>query len=137
MTDFADLLADPDTTVAVIGASDNRAKYGSIIYRDLKSRGYRVFPVNPNRQTVDGDTAYPNLSSLPEPPDIIDLVVPPEVGRVVLEEADRLGYKRVWFQPGSESRELLSFAHQRGFDLIEACIMVVASQVGRRRVGQA
>jgi len=132
MTDLADLLTEDDTTVAVIGASDNLAKYGAIIYRDLKTRGFRVFAVNPNRTTVDGDPAFPNLSSLPEEPTIIDMVVPADVGASVLDEADRLGYRRVWFQPGSERSDLINFARERGFDFIEdACIMVVAAQVGR------
>ncbi|MDP3983439.1 MAG: CoA-binding protein [Acidimicrobiia bacterium] len=132
MTDFLELLAAPDTTVAVVGASDNMAKYGAIIYRDLKARGFPVFPVNPNRTTVDGDPAYPNLATLPEEPTIIDMVIPADIGLSVLEEADRLGYRRVWFQPGSESAELLRYAQERGFDLLhDACIMVVAGSVGR------
>lgn len=138
MTDFSKLLADSSTSVAVIGASDNMAKYGAIIYRDLKQRGFRVFAVNPNRSTVDGDAAYPDLESLPEAPTVVDIVVPADVGASVLEEADRLGYKRVWFQPGSERDDLITFASDRGFDFIDdSCIMVVAGQVGRlkHRVG--
>jgi predicted CoA-binding protein len=138
MTDFARLLTEPDTSIAVIGASDNPAKYGAVIYRDLKARGLRVVAVNPHRTTVDGDPCYPNLSALPEAPTLLDMVVPADVGRSVLEEADQLGYKRVWFQPGSESAALLELARSRQFEFIyDACIMVVAGQVGRirRRVG--
>jgi predicted CoA-binding protein len=138
MTDFARILTEPETSIAVIGASDNPAKYGAIIYRDLKARGLRVLAVNPRRATVDGDPCYSNLAALPEPPTLIDMVVPPEVGRGVLEEAEALGYKRVWFQPGSESAALIEFARSHEFEFIyDACIMVVAGQMGRtrRRVG--
>ena len=70
MTNIVDLLDKPDTTVAVVGATDNPSKYGSIIYRDLKRKGYHVFPVNPNRSTVDGDRAYNHLKDLAQKPTI-------------------------------------------------------------------
>lgn len=127
MTDLTKYLRKPGTAIAVVGASDNPAKFGARIYRDLKAKGLRVFAVNPNRITVDGDPCYPDLASLPVEPTIIDMVVPAHIGASVLEEADRLGYRRVWFQPGSESRELVEFVASRGFEyLADACIMVEA-----------
>ena len=57
-----------DTTIAIVGANDDPGKYGSIIYRDLKRKGYEVFAVNPNRDTVDGDVSYSSLADLPESP---------------------------------------------------------------------
>ena len=102
MNDLVAMLDDADTTIAVVGATDNPAKYGSVIYRDIKRKGYRVFAVNPNRETVDGDKAYPDLGSLPEPPDIIDLVVPGWIGIEVAREAMTLGHKGVWVQPGAD-----------------------------------
>ena len=77
MTDIAHLLQDSDTTIAVVGATDNRSKYGSIIYRDLKAKGFAVYPVNTRRSNVDGDPAYPTLGDLPQPPTIVNIVVPP------------------------------------------------------------
>ncbi|MFN2485989.1 MAG: CoA-binding protein, partial [Acidimicrobiia bacterium] len=127
MTDLTVHLHKPETTVAVVGASDNPAKFGARIYRDLKAKGFLVFAVNPNRSTVDGDPSYPDLASLPVEPTIIDMVVPAQIGASVLEEADRLGYRRVWFQPGSESPDLLELEKSRGFEyLAHACIMVEA-----------
>jgi uncharacterized protein len=135
MIDLVELLADPETTVAVVGAGNNPAKYGSVIYRDLKNKGYRVFAVNPHREKVDGDPAYPNLSALPEEPTIIDMVVRPSVGLLVLKEADRLGWRRVWFQPGAEDPTNLRFVQERGFDyLADACIMVL-TRLGHRSIG--
>ena len=77
MDDFAALLTDPATTIAVVGATDDPAKFGGRIYRDLKGKGFRVLAVNPGRDTVDGDPCYPSLAALPEAPTIVDLVVPP------------------------------------------------------------
>jgi len=75
---------------AVVGASDNPEKYGNLIYKKLKSRGYRVYPVNPNYETIDGDKCYKDLSSLPEVPEVIDMVVAPRHGVKVIEEAASL-----------------------------------------------
>jgi predicted CoA-binding protein len=126
MADLTALLHDPEVTIAVVGATDNLSKYGSIIYRDLKRKGYRVWPVNPNRALVDGDPAFPDLASLPSPPGIINMVVPPEVSRQVVEDARRLGYDHIWFQPGSSDRATLALAEEAGLGyLADACIMVV------------
>lgn len=128
-----ELLAEPTTSVAVVGATDNAAKFGYEIYRDLKTHGYPVWPVNPNRETVDGDLAYPNVSALPEAPTIIDFVVPAEIGRKVAEEAINLGYRRIWLQPGADSPELISYLEEEGAEFIaDACIMVLHRVMGRR-----
>ena len=85
------LLNEGDPVVAVVGATDNPRKYGNRIYLDLKGKGFRVFPVNPSRDTVDGDPAYAKLSDLPEIPDIIDFVVPAPRTLRILEQAKELG----------------------------------------------
>lgn len=109
----------------MVGATDNEQKYGSVIYRDLKRKGYRVFPVNPGRDTVDGDPAYATVADLPVAPDIIDLVVPAAVGVKVVRQALDIGYDRIWVQPGAESPELLRLLQESDADYIaHSCIMV-------------
>lgn len=122
----ADVLFEPDPLIAVVGASDDLHKYGAIIYRDLKRKGFRVVAVNSQRATVDGDPAYPDLRSLPETPDLIDFVVPPWETKKVLEEADALGLRTVWLQPGAESPGVIEVLKNRGFDYLAGgpCIMV-------------
>ena len=125
MDAFTEILADTDSVIAVVGATDNAHKYGAVIYRDLKRKGYRVYPVNPGRDTVDGDTAYPTVADLPVAPDIIDLVVPATVGLEVARQALDVGYDRIWVQPGAESPELLSFLQEADAEYIaHDCIMV-------------
>jgi len=125
MKDIATLLDEPDTTVAVVGATDNPAKYGYVIYRDLKRKGYVVFPVNPRRKTVDGDPAFPSLRALLAQPTIVNIVVPPKVTLEVLKVCRELGLDNVWLQPGAESPETLDYLQQHGFNyLANACIMV-------------
>lgn len=66
-------------TWAVVGVSTNPAKFGHKVYRDLRRAGYHVYAVNPHLDMVLGDPVYPNLAALPEQPDVVNLVVPPEV----------------------------------------------------------
>ena len=130
---IAQLLLDPGTTVAVVGATDNRAKYGSIIYRDLKRKGYSVYPVNPHRDTVDGDRAYPDLRSLPVRPTIVNIVVPPDQTLEVLREAIELGLTDVWIQPGAADAGVRRMASEHCLGaLIDACIMVQSRRLPSR-----
>jgi len=132
MTDLTPLLASTDITIAVVGATDSPGKYGGIIYRDLKSLGYRVVGVNPRRTEVNGDDCYPSLAALPGQPDIIDLVVPPHIGLEIAREALALGYGNLWLQPGAESAELIDFLEENNTSFIaNSCIMVRGRQVLR------
>lgn len=125
MLNVAALLDEPATTVAVVGATDTPTKYGFVIYRDLKRKGYEVYPVNPNRQTVDGDHAYDSVADLPVRPSIVNVVVPPAVTLRVLEQCSRLGLRNVWLQPGAESPAVLQFLQEGDFNyLANACIMI-------------
>jgi len=125
MKDIARLIHEPGATVAVVGATDDPGKYGSVIYLDLKRKGFRVFAVNPHRSTVDGDPAYPDLGALPEAPTVVNFVVPPAATMTVLKEADLLGYKNVWVQPGAESPEVIRYLQDNDFNyLANACIMI-------------
>lgn len=125
MTTFDDALADHTSAIAVVGATDDPFKFGGKIYRDLKRKGYRVFAVNPTRQTVDGDPVFETLADLPEPPDIIDVVVPAEIGITIAEQANELGYKRIWYQPGSESTAIVEYLEANDFEYLAGpCIMV-------------
>ena len=125
MNDIATLLNRDDTTIAVVGATDDPSKYGSVIYRDLKRKGFTVYPVNPNRDTVDGDPTYPSLAHLPANPTIVNVVVPPTATLNVLRKARELGLTNVWVQPGAESPEVMAYLNENDFNyLANACIMV-------------
>lgn len=125
MQDILQLLDQPDTTIALVGATDNPSKYGHTIYLDLKRKGYTVVPVNPQRATVNGDRAYEKLADLPVPPTIVNFVIPPRFTLHVLKQCLELGIKNVWLQPGAESPEVMEFIQEHDFNyLANACIMV-------------
>ncbi len=128
---IADCLARP--VWAIVGASRNRAKYGNVVYRDLRAAGYRVLAVNPTATEVEGDPAWPTLSTLPERPDVVDFVTPPAVTEQVVDEALALGLSRLWFQPGAESPAALVRASAAGAVVVTACAMTERRRRGTRR----
>ena len=89
---------------AVIGVSNNTAKYGYKVYIQLKKAGYSVYAINPGLEIIDGDPCFPSLTALPTRPDAVSVVVPPKVTEQVIKDCIELGIKRVWLQPGSESK---------------------------------
>jgi len=120
----------PETRIAVVGASNNPAKYGNVIVRNLAAKGYTVLPVNPRENEIAGLPAYPNLSAIPLPVDIVDIVTPPAVTKGILEEAARLGLPAVWLQDGSWDDVALEVAAKAPFKTVyEACIMVATTYI--------
>ncbi|MFQ6015793.1 MAG: CoA-binding protein [Anaerolineae bacterium] len=105
-------------TWALVGASNNREKYGNIIFRNLREAGYHVYPVNPHATEIEGVPCYPSLADLPEKPAVVDIVVPPQVTVEVIKECARLGIERVWIQPGAESEEAIRTSHELGLKVV-------------------
>ena len=108
-------------TVAVIGASANRQKYGNKAVRAFKARGYTVWPVNPHAASIEGMQAYRSVAELPATPDMITVYVPPAIGLTLIDDLARVGADEVWLNPGSESDELLARARALGLEPILAC----------------
>ena len=119
-------LKEENATIALIGASNNKEKYGNKIYRDLRSKGYNVTPINPKEEKIEGDKAYVSIEQMEKLPDIANFVVPPSIAIKIAQNIVDLGVKYLWFQPGSESNELENWLKNTdGIKyLINACIMV-------------
>jgi len=110
---------------AVVGASRNPKKYGHQVYKDLRKAGYRVYPVNPNADEILGDRCYPSIEDLPVKPDVVDIVVPPKITERVVKTCRKLGIRKVWMQPGSESEAAIKFCEENGMDVVHGvCVMV-------------
>jgi uncharacterized protein len=90
--------------IAVVGVSRTQNNAANIIYRKLRSENYKVFAVNPNASTVEGDTCYPNLKAIPEKPEGVVIVTKPEITDRVVRECAELGITRVWMHRGMDSK---------------------------------
>ena len=113
---------------AVVGASPDRAKYGNKVLRCYLQDGRGpVWPVHPRESEIEGQTAYPDLASLPETPRSISIITPPPVTEAVVEEAIAVGAEFLWMQPGAESDEAIRRAEEAGLGVIAggACLLVV------------
>jgi predicted CoA-binding protein len=96
-------------TVAVVGASADRSKYGNKAVRAFRDAGWTVFPIHPTLDEVEGIAAYPDLDALPVSElDQVSFYVPPKVGIHVLDQVVRKGPREVWLNPGSEAPEILA-----------------------------
>ncbi|HVY60604.1 MAG TPA: CoA-binding protein [Planctomycetota bacterium] len=112
-------------TIALVGATDKREKWGYKIWKHLRAKGYEVLPVNPTVAAIDGQKTYPSLRDLPKKPDGVNLVVPPSVSEQACRAAKELGLARVWMQPGAESDEAIEWCDANGLECIHhKCILV-------------
>jgi uncharacterized protein len=110
--------------VAVIGASNDRRKYGNKAVRAFRAQGYTVYPINPRETSIEGLVAYARVTDVPEPVEIATMYVPPEVGLTVVDDLARKGVTKVWFNPGSESAALVARAKALGLAPVEECSIV-------------
>ena len=109
-------------TVAVVGASADRTKFGNKAVRAFRDAGWTVFPIHPTLREVESITAYPSLEALPvDTLDRVSLYVPPGIGVQVLDRVARMKIGEVWLNPGSQSPELLDRAEALGITVVQVC----------------
>jgi predicted CoA-binding protein len=108
-------------TVAVVGASADRSKYGNKAVRAYLREGWEVFPVNPHGGVIEGLKVYPRLRDVPAPIDRVTLYLPPAIGLGALPEIAAARPGEFYVNPGAESPELIEEARRLGLDPIQAC----------------
>jgi hypothetical protein len=114
----------PPKVVAVIGASNNRQKFGNRAVRAFREQGYSVIPINPHEVEVEGLKAYASVLDVPGPIDMVSFYVPPEVGERVIGEVASKQIPEVWLNPGAESDQLIARARALAIRPIVACSIV-------------
>ena len=119
-------------TVAVVGASSNRFKYGNKAVRAFAQQGYRVIPINPHEVEVEGHRAYPSVLDVPEQVDMATVYVHAAEGLKVVEELARKKVAEVWLNPGADDDEVVARARELGLNVIQACsILGIGDMPGR------
>ncbi len=113
------------STIAVVGASSNTNKYGYKVYKHFLEQGANVFPVNYKGGEILGNIVYTSLSEIPEKIDLVILVVPPQVSEEIVKKALLQGVKKIWFQPGSESKKAIEYCQENNIlTQTDSCIML-------------
>jgi predicted CoA-binding protein len=118
-------------TWAVVGASPSRARDSNRIAALLKSRGYRVIPVNPNCDEVVGDRAYRTLSDVPEPVDVVDVFRRSDAAGAHVDEAIAIGARAVWMQLGVIDHDAAERGRAAGLDVVmDRCPAIELPRLG-------
>lgn len=111
-------------TIAVVGLSGKRFRPSYGVAEYMKRAGYRIIPVNPLETEILGEKCYPDLDSIPEPVDIVDIFRRSEFVPDIVEAAIRIGAKAVWMQEGVAHEEAALRATQAGLAVVmDRCIL--------------
>ena len=113
-------------TVAIIGASADRAKYGNKAVRAFQQQGYEVYPVNLKETEIEGLAAFKSIRDVPARPQLVSVYLPPAVLLKILPDIAARGCDELWLNPGAESDEVLAEAERLGLHVIQACSIVGA-----------
>ena len=111
-------------TIAIIGASMDRSKFGNKAVRAFVRQGYMVYPVNPKEPLVEGLVAFKTIGEVPVRPQLISVYLPPPVVLKVLPDIAAKGCDELWLNPGTESAEVMALAEQLKLNVIQACSIV-------------
>ena len=107
--------------VAVVGASNDRRKFGNRAVRAFQQQGYVVVPINPHERDIEGLHTYASVLDVPGSIDMASFYVPPNIGERVIEEVAQKGIAEVWLNPGSESDALIVRARSLQIQPVLAC----------------
>lgn len=111
-------------TVAVIGASADRTKFGNKAVRAFQQTGHTVYPVNPKEVQIEGLPVFRSLGEVPTRPNLVSVYLPPPLVLKVLPDITARGCDELWLNPGTESDEVLAAARRFGLNVIQACSIV-------------
>ena len=110
--------------VAIIGASNDRGKFGNKALRAFRSQGYTAIPINPHESLVEGERAYASVLDYPGPIDEATLYVQPEIGVSVMDEIAAKQIGTVWLNPGADAPEVVARARTLGLSPRVACSII-------------
>jgi len=111
-------------SIAIVGASNDRSKYGNKAVRAFRQGGWTVYPVNPSATEVEGIKAYASVADIPGKIDRISMYVPPKIGMTMLDHIAAKAPDEFFLNPGSEDDQLVAAAQAKGLHPIQACSIV-------------
>jgi predicted CoA-binding protein len=113
-------------TIAVVGLSNDRRRDSHSVSQYMQAAGYRIIPVNPTESEVLGEKAYPDLASVPEPVEIVDIFRRPEYIPAIVDQAIAIGAKVIWMQEGIVSEAAAAKGRAAGLEVVmDSCIRTV------------
>jgi len=117
-------------TLAVVGVSRSGKKFGNAVAKELKTKGYTIFPINAQAENIDGERCYPSVKELPESVGGVVITVPPAETEKVVRDVAEAGITQVWMQQGSESKAAIQFCEEHGISVVHGeCLLMFAEPV--------
>jgi predicted CoA-binding protein len=115
-------------TVAVIGASNDRHKFGNKALRAFARRGYAVIPINPNEAEIEGHKTYATVLDVPGAIDLATVYVQPHVGVKIMDQLAQKGVPEVWLNPGADGADVVARARALGLSTVQACSIIAIGE---------
>ena len=118
--------------IAVIGASNNKKKFGYIVFDALQKKQFNVYPVNPKEENINGTKCYPDIFALPKHVKAAVFITKPEISLTIVKQICEKGIiKYLWFQQGSENKEAIIIAEKYGIKVVHGeCILMFIKSSG-------
>lgn len=117
-------------TLALAGASRSGKKFGNSVLKELRGKGYTVYPVHPEAKEIDGVPCVPSLSALPESVGGLVISVKPAQCESLVREAHAAGITRVWLQEGADSMEAVDYCRDNDIDVVHGrCLLMFIEPV--------
>ena len=110
-----------EKTIAIIGASANREKFGNKAVRAYTNKGWKVFPINPAEEKIEGLQCYKSIITVPEKPSRVSIYLPPKITISIIPEIKTAGIKEVILNPGAESDKLVAALKKSGIKPLLFC----------------
>ncbi len=126
--DIQDFLSQK--SLAVVGLSRDPKAGSAGMARELRSKGYRLIPVNPNAAEIGGEKCYPSMAAVPEKVGGALFFTPPAATEKAVREAVDAGVRRIWIQQGAQSPEAIAFCKEKGLPAVTGqCVLMFAEPV--------
>ena len=118
-------------SLAVIGVSRNPQKFGNMVVKELSEKGFKLFPIHPQLDQVNGVPCYSSFEALPEAPSAAFVAVAPEKSAAAVKEAHQAGIRNIWIQQMAQSDEALQYCRDNDISFVSGeCILMYAEPVG-------
>lgn len=115
---------------AIAGVSRNEKKWGGSIFKELREKGFELYPINPNADEIQGVKCYKSVKELPEDVKHLHITTRKSETEALVKEAIEMGIEMIWIQQGSQTPEALETLQKAGIPLIyKKCIMMFADPV--------
>jgi len=116
--------------IAIAGVSRNEKKFGNAIFKELKSKGYKLFPLHSEMELFQGQSCYKDVASLPEEVSALIICTKPENTFDLVKAASEKGIQNIWLQQGAQNDEAIIFAREKDINIIHRqCVLMFAEPV--------